>query len=158
MNLLNYIYFSNFLRKIETKMQFTLVVFLLSLNAGVYFELHELNPFNYLIDNSKSLLGVPKILKNISLELKKNLQESKVNKITESVVDLMAVGGNHEIHIEDKLIDNTISYGKWVNHKIVDWTGEYKVPYIHPIEEEDVNLKFDLNFKRSVSEGYSFLI
>ena len=102
---------------------------------------------------------MPKIITNISLELKKNLHESnKINKLSESVVGMMAVGDNQEIHIENKLIDNTISYGKWVNHKIVDWTGGYVEPYIRPIDEADINLKFDPKFKRSISEGYSFLI
>ena len=75
-------------------------------------------------------------------------------------MDVASLISNHgeDIYLKDKLIDDTISYGKWINHKIVDWTGVYEEPYIHPIKKEDSNLKFDQKFKRSMSEGYSFLI
>jgi hypothetical protein len=51
-------------------------------------------------------------------------------------MSLIAVD-NEEIYLKDKLIDDTFSYGKWINYKIVDWTGGYVEPFIHPIKEED---------------------
>lgn len=123
-------------------MQFTLVVFLLSLNALVFFEFHEFYPFNNLVGQQKSLLGVPKILKNVSFELKKNLETTRIQQMEMEITNFMAVD-DESIYLKDKLIDDTISYGKWINHKIIDWTGGYTEPFIHPIDKEDEHLKFD---------------
>ena len=45
----------------------------------------------------------------------------------------MMAGGEDIINLQDKKIDDTISYGKWTNYKIVDWSGDYKEPYIRLI-------------------------
>jgi len=59
------------------------------------------------------------------------------------VASLMAVDDD-KIYLKDKLIDDTVSYGKWVNHKIVDWSsGKYEEPFIQPIKDEETHLKFD---------------
>ena len=79
---------------------------------------------------------MPKILKNVGSELKNTLWKD-TNELEIETVSLMAVDA------KDRPIDDTISYGKWINHKIVDWTGGYVEPFIHPIEKEDTDLKFD---------------